>query len=166
MRTSFIAVGCALATAAPAFAQEEPQASGWTHEAIVVTEERQGYDEPDAVILTRTATPVEKVPQSVQSLTRKQIEGQYLQNLTDALVNVERIDVAKGPTATLYGGGAGASLSGIVNVVSRDPYDHLGVKVTGRAGSFGTVPCASPAHCAITGPAPGQDTTIVTADWA
>ncbi|NLR73151.1 TonB-dependent receptor [Novosphingobium sp. ERN07] len=187
MRTSFIALGCALASAAPAFAQEAPQASGWTPDVIVVTGARASYEQPDGVSATRTATPVEKVPQSVQSLTRKLIEDQDLQTLSDALVNVsgvvpngveqsvlqptlvrgfavnyyidgvptyqlpasvgdpgtlvnvERIDVAKGPTATLYGGGAGAPLSGIINLVSRDPYDRLGVKVTGRAGSFGTV---------------------------
>lgn len=160
---------------------------GWTADTVVVTGVRPGYAEPETTTGTRTATPVEKVPQSVQTITRALIDEQDLQTLSDALVNVsgivpngveqtvlqptlvrgfavnyyidgvptyqlpasvgdpgtlvnvERIDVAKGPTATLYGGGAGAPLSGIINLVSRDPYQQLGLKIVGRAGSFGTV---------------------------
>lgn len=167
-------------------AQSKP-AEGWTPDTIVVTGQREGYAAPDTATGTRTTTPVEKVPQSIQTVTRALIEEQDLQTLSDALVNVsgvvpngveqsvlqptlirgfavnyyidgvptyqlpasvgdpgtlvnvERIDVAKGPTATLYGGGAGAPLSGIVNLVSRNPYDKLGLTITGRAGSFGTV---------------------------
>ncbi|MBK8273451.1 MAG: TonB-dependent receptor plug domain-containing protein [Sphingomonadales bacterium] len=136
---------------------------------------------------TRTPTPVEKVPQSIQSLTRKLIEDQDLQNLTDALVNVSGVaptsqaqavlqptlvrgfkvnyfidgiptyqlpegaadpatlilssalEVAKGPSATLYGGGAGAPLSGLINLVSRDP-STAGISGSAglRAGSLNT----------------------------
>ena len=190
MKTSLIALGCALAAASPAMAQNADakgdQPSGWTPQ-IVVTGIRDGYAEPAAVSGTRTATPVEKVPQSVQSLTRQLIEDQDLQNLTDALVNVsgvvptsqaqavlqptlvrgfkvnyfidgiptyqlpegaadpatlvfvDRIEVAKGPTATLFGGGAGAPLSGLVNLVSRDPSTtKLSANVGLRGGSFNT----------------------------
>ncbi len=55
------------------------------------------------------------------------------------LINVERIEVAKGPTSTLYGGGSGAPLSGLINVVSRDPGAQFGGSVGLRAGSFGTL---------------------------
>ena len=186
MKTSLIALSCALAAATPVLAQPADQSSGWTSE-IVVTGVREAYAEPAAVTGTRTATPVEKVPQSVQSLTRQLIQDQDLQNLTGALVNVsgvaptsqaqtvlqptlvrgfavnyfidgmptyqlpagvgdpatlvqvERIEVAKGPTSTLYGGGTGAPLSGLVNLVSRDPATgKLSASVGLRAGSFDT----------------------------
>ena len=186
MRTSIIALASALAATSPALAQDGQPAGGWTPE-IVVTGLRDGYDVPAAASATRIATPVEKIPQSLQSLTRQLIEDQDLQNLTDALVNVsgvvptsqtqavlqptlvrgfkvnyfvdgiptyqlpegaadpatlvfvDRIEVAKGPTATLYGGGAGAPLSGLVNLVSRDPSTaKLSASIGLRGGSFNT----------------------------
>lgn len=186
MKTSLVALAGALAAASPAMAEEAAPPSGWTPE-IVVTGIRDGYAEPAAVSGTRTATSVEKIPQSVQSLTRQLIEDQDLQNLTDALVNVsgvaptsqmqavlqptlvrgfkvnyfidgiptyqlpegaadpatlvfvDRIEVAKGPTATLFGGGAGAPLSGLVNLVSRDPStEKPSVNLGLRGGSFST----------------------------
>ncbi|MGC6328934.1 TonB-dependent siderophore receptor [Rhizorhabdus sp. FW153] len=176
------------ATTAPIAVHAQDQSpQGWTADTIVVTGSKPGYAVPETTTGTRTATPIEKVPQSIQTITRALIVEQDLQTLSDALVNVsgvvpngveqsvlqptlvrgfavnyyidgvptyqlpasvgdpgtlvnvERIDVAKGPTATLYGGGAGAPLSGIVNLVSRDPYESLGIKLTGRGGSFGTV---------------------------
>jgi iron complex outermembrane receptor protein len=186
MKISLIALAGALAATSPAMAQNEQSSAGWTPE-IVVTGVRDGYDAPAAVSGTRVATPVEKVPQSIQSLTRQLIDDQDLQNLTDARVNVsgvaptsqaqavlqptlvrgfkvnyfvdgiptyqlpegaadpatlvfvDRIEVAKGPTSTLYGGGAGAPLSGLVNLVSRDPSTtKLSANAGLRAGSFNT----------------------------
>ena len=188
MRFSTVSI-LALATAtlaSPALAQDASDEGngGWTSD-IVVTASR-GYAAPDAVTATRTATPIEEVPQSIQSITRGLIEDQELQSLTDALVNVsgvvptsqeqavlqptlvrgfsvntyvdgvptyglppgvtdpatlvqvERIEVAKGPTATLYGGGSGAPLSGLINLVSRTPSDQLTGELAFRAGSFNT----------------------------
>jgi iron complex outermembrane receptor protein len=54
------------------------------------------------------------------------------------LINVERIEIAKGPTSTLYGGGSGAPLSGLINVVSKTPGDTLTGSVGARFGSFET----------------------------
>ena len=49
----------------------------------------------------------------------------------DSLVNAERIEVLKGPNAILYGGGAGAPLGGVINVVSKlpltDAFANLGI---------------------------------------
>lgn len=186
LKTRMLAtLACTVAPVA-AHAQDKP-AQGWTADTIVVTGQRETYATPQTTTATRTATPVEKIPQSIQTITRTLIEEQDLQTLPDALVNVsgvvptsieqtvlqptlirgfavnyyidgvptyqlpagvgdpgtlvnvERIDVAKGPTATLYGGGTGAPLSGVINLVSRDPYDRLGMTITARAGSFGTV---------------------------
>ena len=183
----FLGSAAAVATAADSTAAEDSNTESWAMETIVVTAERGGLYEPVVQTATRTDTPVEKIPQSIQSLNRNLIEDQDLQNLTTALlnvsgvmpttpmqtvlqatllrgfgvsyyfdglptyqlppgiadpgtlINVERIEVAKGPTSTLYGGGAGAPLSGIVNLVSRDPVQELGGSFSLRTGSFDTV---------------------------
>ena len=56
----------------------------------------------------------------------------------DSLVGIGRIDVVKGPTATLYGGGLGTPLGGVINLESERPSDQLGGYVALRAGSFST----------------------------
>ncbi len=56
-----------------------------------------------------------------------------------SLVGVERIDVVKGPVSTLYAGGVGTPLGGLINIETVRPYDTLGGYVAFRAGSFGTV---------------------------
>ena len=55
-----------------------------------------------------------------------------------SLVGVEQIEVLKGPTATLSGGGLGTPLGGIINIESEHPGDKPGAIVALRAGSFGT----------------------------
>ncbi|MBK8545112.1 MAG: TonB-dependent receptor plug domain-containing protein, partial [Caulobacteraceae bacterium] len=170
-----------------AMAQEAEQRDSWANEPIVVVGQRPSLAAPNASTATRTDTPVEEIPQSIQTLTRKLIEEQDQQTLKGALVNVpgvtptstvqtvlmptlirgfvvnysydgiptyqlpagvgdaatlinvERIEVAKGPTSTLYGGGSGAPLSGLINVVSRDPGTGFGGSIGLRAGSFNTL---------------------------
>jgi iron complex outermembrane recepter protein len=177
---------CALLSIAHADPAPTDDPGGWTPE-VVIAAQRDNYVERAAVTATRTATPIEEVPQSIQSLTRTLIEDQDLQNLSAALLNVsgvapttpaqtvlqptlirgfavnyyidgvptyqlpagvgdpgtltgvERVEVAKGPTATLYGGGTGAPLSGLVNLVSRDPDGGRSAAFGVRAGSFNTL---------------------------
>jgi len=56
-----------------------------------------------------------------------------------SLVNVERIEVAKGPSSALYGGGLGAPLGGLINLVSKAPTGQRAAEVGLRAGSFNTL---------------------------
>ncbi|MEQ1488999.1 MAG: TonB-dependent siderophore receptor [Terricaulis sp.] len=188
MKKHLIITAAALCLApAIASAQDADQRESWANETIVVTGQRPSLAAPNASTATRTDTPIEEIPQSIQTLTRTLIEEQDQQTLTGALVNVsgvtptstlqtvlmptlirgfgvnyyydgmptyqlpagigdaatlinvERIEVAKGPTSTLYGGGSGAPLSGLINVVSRDPGAEFGGSIGLRAGSYNTL---------------------------
>ncbi|WP_437881219.1 TonB-dependent siderophore receptor [Pseudomonas sp. LRF_L74] len=56
-----------------------------------------------------------------------------------SMVGVERVEVLKGPTSTLYGGGLGAPLGGLINVVNKRPEAEPSAFVSFRSGSFDTV---------------------------
>lgn len=56
-----------------------------------------------------------------------------------SLIGTERIEVLKGPTSALYGGGIGAPLGGLINVISKRPEAEPSAFLSMRAGSFGTV---------------------------
>lgn len=56
-----------------------------------------------------------------------------------SLIGVERIEVAKGPTSQLFGGGTGAPVGGLINIVSAGPRADASYRVGLRTGSFGTV---------------------------
>ena len=56
-----------------------------------------------------------------------------------SLVGTERVEVVKGPTSALYGGGLGAPLGGLINVVSKQPEAEPGGFVAFRTGSFSTL---------------------------
>ncbi len=177
----------AVLTLSPNLVAAAERSGSWTNDDIIVTGERQEYAAPKAGTATRTDTPIEKIPQSIQTLTRTFIDEQDLQTISDALVNVsgvapsssmemvlqsplirgfsanyyfdglptyglpsgisdptslinvERVEVAKGPTSTLYGGGAGAPLSGLINLVSRNPEQIFKGSVGVRAGSHNTI---------------------------
>ncbi|MEL6687634.1 MAG: TonB-dependent receptor [Pseudomonadota bacterium] len=56
-----------------------------------------------------------------------------------SLIGVERIEVAKGPTSTLFGGGTGAPVGGLINLVSKRPIADDFAVLGARVGSFGEV---------------------------
>ncbi|TEA77742.1 TonB-dependent siderophore receptor [Allopusillimonas ginsengisoli] len=60
-------------------------------------------------------------------------------NSPTSLVGIKRINVLKGPTSTLYGGGQGSPLGGLINIESEKPEDEAGGYVAIRTGSQGTV---------------------------
>ena len=54
--------------------------------------------------------------------------------------NIERIEVIKGPSSTLFGAGAGGSTTsfgGVVNIVTKTPYDGVGGAASYTGGSYG-----------------------------
>lgn len=56
-----------------------------------------------------------------------------------SLIGTERVEVLKGPTSALYGGGIGAPLGGLINVISKRPEAEPSALLSMRTGSFGTV---------------------------
>lgn len=145
----------------------------------------QGIRALTASSSTRTNTPIEQVPQSIQVVTRELIDQQVATTVSEAalnvssfqpastlgiantdvaplrirgfpaeqwrdglpilynagdrdgLVNVERIEVLKGPSSILYGGGVGSPLGGVLNIISKLPRDVAFVQTGVRAGSYG-----------------------------
>jgi iron complex outermembrane receptor protein len=65
--------------------------------------------------------------------------GMNAVNSPASLVGIEQIDVLKGPVSTLYGGGLGAPLGGLINIQSELPEAERGGYVAMRTGSYGTV---------------------------
>jgi outer membrane receptor for ferric coprogen and ferric-rhodotorulic acid len=55
-----------------------------------------------------------------------------------SLVGVERIEVVKGPNSTMYGGGLGSPLGGLIDVVSVRPETRMNGYMALRGGNFGT----------------------------
>ena len=55
-----------------------------------------------------------------------------------SLAGVERIEVLKGPNSTMYGGGLGSPVGGMINVVSVRPETRLNGFAALRGGNFGT----------------------------
>ena len=144
----------------------------------------QGIRALSAVSATRTDTPIEQIPQSIQVIPRQLINDQAATSVgeaalnvsnvqpvnsliagntdltpvkirgfgaeqwrdglvnvynlgdRDGIVNVERIEVLKGPNAILYGGGAGAPVGGVINVISKLPTDKAGGEFGVRLGSY------------------------------
>ena len=55
-----------------------------------------------------------------------------------SLVNVERVEVLKGPAGTLFGSGFGSALGGLINVVTKSPEPEAFGSAGWRVGSFAT----------------------------
>lgn len=56
-----------------------------------------------------------------------------------SLVGLERVEVVKGPNSTMYGGGLGSPLGGLINMVSVRPEPRLTGYVGFRGGAFETI---------------------------
>jgi iron complex outermembrane recepter protein len=172
------------ARAKPAVAPQIPVSTNQVPVTQTTAGVVQGIRALSAVSATRTDTPIEQIPQSIQVVPRQLINEQAATSVSEAalnvsnvqpvnslivgnadqlpikirgfgaeqwrdglvnlynvgdrdgLVNVERIEVLKGPNAILYGGGAGAPVGGVVNVISKLPTDKAGGEFGIRLGSF------------------------------
>ena len=146
-----------------------------------------GYQVLSSTSSTKTATPIQQIPQSIAVLPKALLDdqrpaslGEAVQNVSntqgpndlgignngmspfkirgfaadqwldglpllygagnrDSISNIERVEVLKGPTALLYGGGAGAAIGGAVNIVSKLPTNKASGEVGVTAGSYGQV---------------------------
>jgi iron complex outermembrane receptor protein len=70
----------------------------------------------------------------VQSQLRNGVAGNISSKIDAA--NIERLEVIKGPSATLFGSTL-TSYGGLINRVTKRPYDHFGGEITYASGSFG-----------------------------
>lgn len=140
-----------------------------------------GYRALTAVSATKTDTPIETIPQSIQVIPRSLIDDQspvsldevsrnvsgvsgtyrlqtpsydsgkmrgffseqrldglpttYSPGHRDGTANIERIEVLKGPAALLYGGGLGIPIGGVLNVVSKMPFDAPRTEIGATIGT-------------------------------
>ncbi|HTP61845.1 MAG TPA: TonB-dependent receptor [Burkholderiales bacterium] len=90
---------------------------------------------------TRAVGNVQQDPVMIRGFGAEQWTDGYAGNLflagdRDGLVNVERIEVLKGPNALLYGGGAGSPVGGAINVISKMPMDNPRYEAGGAIGSY------------------------------
>ncbi|MFZ4408178.1 MAG: TonB-dependent siderophore receptor [Paracraurococcus sp.] len=62
----------------------------------------------------------------------------YLElGLAQSLLGVERVEVIKGPSGSLFGGGLGGGLGGVVNIISRQPAAANSYETGVRLGPYG-----------------------------
>lgn len=134
------------------------------------------YKANDAAVATRTDTPLERVPQSVQVLPRELMDDQAARQVTDLyrsisglslysygtatlrgfrqdnvlydglrgdpyagfsvpqLFNIDRVEVLKGPSGALFGGG---DPGGVINYVTRKPSAQARRTLELQAGNAG-----------------------------
>ena len=81
--TMFVSLSASI-LATPASAEGVAKSGSWVSE-VIVTGHRETFSAPVTATATRTQTPIEEVPQSVQSLTRTFIEEQDLQTVSAAI---------------------------------------------------------------------------------
>ncbi|HRJ63055.1 TonB-dependent receptor [Brevundimonas sp. UBA2416] len=93
MRILLVSASLAMATPVTAWAEEEPATQ---LAPIIVTGQSRGYIALDSVTATRTDTPLIDVPQTVNVVTRAQLDDQALHSLGDVLRYVPGTTVGQG----------------------------------------------------------------------
>jgi iron complex outermembrane receptor protein len=160
------------ATRTPTALEEIPQSVQVLNATLIEEQDLRTLN--DALVNVSGVVPV----RTLELLTREKIirgfdastyfDGMPAYGLTSVadpttLVNVERIEVLKGPSATLFSGGSGAPLSGLVNIVSKAPRKDLAVAAAVRVGSFETTSIEGDINLPLLG-----DTLLfrLTGDWS
>jgi catecholate siderophore receptor len=93
MRILLVSASLAMATPVAAWAEEEPAIQ---LAPIIVTGQSRGYIALDSVTATRTDTPLIDVPQTVNVVTRAQLDDQALHSLGEVLRYVPGTTVGQG----------------------------------------------------------------------
>ena len=91
--TALLLAASFLALAAPARAEEAELAEA---PAIIVIGEAHGYNADQSVTATKTETPLLDVPQSIQVVTRAQLDDQASRSLADVLRYVAGVTIGQG----------------------------------------------------------------------
>ena len=109
---------------------------------IIVTREIEDddYDVDEATVGTRTETPIQNIPQSIQAVPQEVIEDQQVTNITDALRNVPGV-VPADSNRTLFNNftirGFGGGFNFINDVYRRNGLrDSLGASNTGDTANI------------------------------
>jgi iron complex outermembrane recepter protein len=127
---------------------------------------RRLLEDQQVVTLSEALTNVSGVVASLPSemlLANPIIRGFEAEIFTDGLIgyadtavsdpgslwHVERIEVAKGPTSTLYGGGTGAPVGGLINQVTRSANGTSGFAAQLRGGSYSSYAIAGDGRVAL-----------------
>ncbi|ROT94147.1 TonB-dependent receptor [Altererythrobacter sp. FM1] len=142
----------------PISIQETPQSVQVLTSALIQDQELNTLDEALANISNVTPSLSSEI-----LLTNPIVRGFQAEIFADGLIgygdtavsdpaslwNVERIEVAKGPTATLFGGGVGAPVGGLINLVSKTANFENGFSGRVRVGSFDTYAIAADGNLAL-----------------
>ncbi len=96
LAVAFAALASA-ATSVPVYAGEvAAEETGNEEQTIIVTGASQGYAATDSVTATKTDTPLLDVPQTINVITREQLNDQAQYSLSDVLRYVPGVTVAQG----------------------------------------------------------------------
>lgn len=96
--SSFIALACAILISNPAIAEETAldAATGYDGDPIIVTGGSDGYVASNSVTATKTDTPLLDIPQTINVVTREQLDDQAHHSLTDVLRYVPGTTIGQG----------------------------------------------------------------------
>ncbi len=95
LKPSILALAIALVLPLPAFADDEDSA-GDDSQTIIVTGASDGYVASNSITATKTDTPLLDIPQTINVVTREQIEDQAHHSLGDVLRYVPGTTVGQG----------------------------------------------------------------------
>jgi iron complex outermembrane receptor protein len=123
--------------------EEVPQSIQVVPRSLIDDQTPRGIDEAVQNVSAVQATARLQTPAYDNARIRGFLGEQWLDGLPvfynpgfrDALAHVERVEVIKGPNAVLYGGSFGAPIGGVINVVSKLPFDKARMEFGGTVGS-------------------------------
>ena len=126
--------------------QETPQSIVVIPQAIIEDQQAQTLaDVLRNVSSVQTVGDLEQVnaSETIRGFQARQyvdgMQSYYSFSVPDSLVNVDRVEVIKGPTASLFSGGVGTGIGGMINLVSKTPEKTASYKSSVMGGSYNTI---------------------------